>query len=88
MSKQELFYRLLARALLDIRIAAHESNHARAFHLADLFHNTPLRLIGDANTEAHFTEIIDWLEARSAEKKIEGWFDHAINECGEQAKQA
>ena len=81
MTSKELVYRLLARALLDIRIAAHEEEHRRAFHIADLFHNVPLRLIGKPHTEHFFADVLDDLRTRSEQKGIGAWLSNAVADC-------
>jgi hypothetical protein len=44
MDNETLIYKLLARALRDIRIASKDSNSQFTFEIADIFHNIPFQI--------------------------------------------
>ena len=81
MTKKELLLNLFARALLDIRIAAHESQANRAFHIADLFHNIPYMLL-EADSELGYENILTAIYSRAGEKGIGDWLDNALTDLG------
>ncbi|MCX7257016.1 MAG: hypothetical protein NTZ64_09830 [Polaromonas sp.] len=78
MNKETLVLKLVAYALLEIRIASHEGNSRLAFEIADVFHNVPYQIerikIGDGN----YQEIINWLEMRCEQKGMTSWLKNAI----------
>lgn len=78
---KHLLQMLLARALLDIRIAASEENYKVCYTLSDLFHNVPYQMNRVDAEYGDYLEVIEWLEARSTQMKISKWFDHALSEC-------
>lgn len=77
MTSKTIIYKLLYYILLDIRIEAHETKNEKIFHLADLFHNTPLRLNIADNAES-YDDIIEWLLNRAKEKGCEKWLERRI----------
>ncbi|WP_243369291.1 hypothetical protein [Microvirga solisilvae] len=79
MSDRHLVYKLLARALLDMRVAAYQEKNKGIFDLADLFHNIPYHL-DKAQTEHEFKEIVEFLEARAQQKGMAAWLNHARSE--------
>jgi hypothetical protein len=83
MDSETLIYKLLARALLDIRIACVESDSSAAFQLADLFHNVPYQLARIRSAGGDYKEILDWLEMRSEQKGLSGWLRTAIADCSD-----
>ncbi len=78
MTAETLVYRLLARALLDIRIASLENTPRVVFALADAFHNIPYRLETIRNQGGDFAEILAWLDEHCAQKGISSWLNNAI----------
>lgn len=80
MNNDILIDKLMARALLDIRIAASEGNSDICFALSDLFHNIPLQIIKAKNNSGNYSDILDWLKMRAEQKKILGWLNNAITE--------
>lgn len=75
MEAREALHRLLYTALVEMRVEAHEQQNQMIFHLADLFHNVPLQLERVAKGEGTYEEILQWVETRASEKKINAWFD-------------
>jgi hypothetical protein len=78
MTAEILVYRLLARALLDIRIASLGNESKVVFALSDAFHNIPYQLETISNQGGDFSEIIAWLEERCAQKGMAGWLQNAV----------
>lgn len=79
MTPREIIHRLLYLALIEIRMAAHESEPKKIFHLADLFHNIPLQLEITAQKEGSYEEILTWLQERADEKGCREWLDYAVD---------
>ncbi len=78
MNNLALIYDILARALLDIRVAAHEQNAGVAFELSDLLHNVPLRLKIEMENNTDCTETLEWIRMRAEQKKLTRWLDRII----------
>jgi hypothetical protein len=80
---KDVLYRLLASALLDLRIYGHASGDQRVFLLADLFHNVPLQLEQVDRGETTPDEIMDWLWTRAQRNgpEVEGWLELRIEEA-------
>jgi hypothetical protein len=74
-----LVYKILARGLLDIRIASHEGNSRVAFEIADLLHNVPRQLERVRKEGADCVEILDWIRMRAEQKGIIKWLDNALS---------
>jgi hypothetical protein len=84
MNSQTLVNRLLARAFLDIRIAAHEGNSKAAFEIADLFHNVPFQVERIREEAGDFQDVLDSLEMRAAQKKMGEWLRNAMHDSVEE----
>ena len=84
MDDEILIYRLLARALLDIRIAAVEGRNEATFEISNVFHNVPFQLARIRSEGGDFHEILDWLEMRCGESKMKGWLANALEECAQE----
>lgn len=82
-SEEGLILHLLAMALIDIRQFASEGNSEACYALADLFHNTPNQLARARAEGEGFKEIIDWLNMRSEQKRMQGWLQNMIKEAPE-----
>jgi hypothetical protein len=80
MNNLSLIHKILARALLDIRIAAHEQNSKIAFDLSDLVHNVPLQLERELKGNTDFTETLNWIRMRAEQKKLTKWLDAVVAE--------
>lgn len=80
MNDDILVEKLMARAFLDIRIAASEGNSDICFALSDLFHNIPLQIIRAKEKSENYSDILNWLKMRAEQKKISGWLNNAIAE--------
>jgi hypothetical protein len=81
MDNEQLVYKLLARALLDIRIASDEDNSRVSFELSDLFHNVPYQLARIRQDNGDYSEIIEWLKMRCEQKNMSKWLENVISEC-------
>lgn len=78
MNSRESLHRLLYLALIEIRTEAHELGNKKIFHLADLFHNVPLRLENVLREESSYDEVLVWLRERAQEKGCGEWLDDVI----------
>lgn len=76
MDEGRLIHWLLYRVFIDLRLEGHEKKNAKVFHIADLFHNTPLKI----NSGKSAAEIMAWLRSRAEEKGMASWLDDAISE--------
>ena len=83
-----LVYRLLARALLDIRIAALDGNTKAALDLADLFHNVPYQIGRIRKQDGDYSEIINYLELRCKQKGLTSWLKTALKDCSKDVPSA
>jgi hypothetical protein len=73
MDDDELLYRLLHRALVEIRGAGHESSNKIVYHLANLFHRAALELGQAARGELDHAEVMARLSRRAHEMGCERW---------------
>ena len=80
MTDREIVFRLLARALLDIRIASHDGKSNVAFHLADLFHTVPYQLSKIDDSQQQYGEILENLRERGTQKGIAPWISNALED--------
>ena len=78
MNSKTLVLKLLARALLEIRIASHEGNSRMAFEIADIFHNVPYQIERIQGSDGNYQEIVDGLEMRCEQKGMKSWLQNAI----------
>lgn len=80
MDEREKVHRLLYRALLEMRLEAHDVQNRKIFHSADLFHNIPLHLERAARGDATYEEIFSALNDRAAEKGCAEWLSAALED--------
>jgi hypothetical protein len=78
MNKETLLLKLLAYALLEIRIASYKGNSRLAFEIADVFHNVPYQIERTKIDNGNYQEIINWLEMRCEQKGMASWLKNAI----------
>ena len=83
MTDETLIFKLLAHALLDIRIAGFEGNSKAAFHMADLFHSVPYQIARIQGGNGNYREVLDWLEMRCKQKGMEPWLRTAISNASQ-----
>ena len=83
MTDETLVFELLARALLEIRVAGLEGNSKATFHLADLFHNVPSQIARIQRGNGNYREVLDWLEMRCKQKGMESWLRTAISDASQ-----
>ncbi|AMV23278.1 hypothetical protein VT84_02640 [Gemmata sp. SH-PL17] len=83
-SAADVLYRLLYRALIEIREQGWDTGNKAVFHLADLFHTTALEL-GQvaAGSESH-EAVLRHLEEKAAEKGVTRWLQNALSEIDTQ----
>ena len=79
MTSKEIIHRLLFNALWQMREDAHEAKLAKTFHLADLFHNTPLTLVR-AENESDYDELLEKIKRRASEKGILAWVENNLDQ--------
>ena len=78
MSPRTIIHRLLYLALIDIRMKAYDIQNQEILHLADLFHNIPLKLDQVSSGDEAYEEILAWLQKEALEKGVEEWLRDAI----------
>lgn len=83
MNDETLVFKLLARALLDLRIAGLEGNSKATFHIADLFHNVPHQIARIQRGEGNYRDVLDCLEMRCKQKGMESWLRTAISDVSQ-----
>ena len=77
-STDVLLYRLLAAALIEIRVEADRLQTYDIFRLADVFHDTPLKLAAVEQGATSYEEILEWLRYRAQLRGYEAWLEQAI----------
>ena len=77
-------YRLLFRALIEIRAQGQEHKNKVVFHLADLFHNLVLEMERAADGETTYEEVLRLLTEKAREKGCERWVQGALTELAAQ----
>lgn len=82
-SEKEKVLKLMAKALLEIRVEANEIDNQKIFKLADLFHNLPYILNENISENGNFLKIMDQLQSRA---KIKGLMHWVKNSCQELEK--
>jgi hypothetical protein len=80
MEHESKLYNLLAKGLLDIRLAAHEDNAKVAFHISDLLHNVPLQISRAHQEKKDCSDILEWVRMRAEQKGMSKWLDNALSE--------
>lgn len=78
MENEILIYRVLAKGLLDIRVASHENNSKVVFHLADFLHNVPLHMDRARQEGKDYSEILESMRERAEQKGMTKWLDNAL----------
>ncbi len=80
MTAEEMIYRLLYRALIEIRMEAHRAENNTIYGLADLMHNLPLQLLQVARGEKAHEQALADLRERAQNRGGATWFNHALQE--------
>jgi hypothetical protein len=75
--------RILARALLDIRIASHDKNSKISFAIADFVHSIPRQVEVVMEKGGGYDDIMESLVERAKIKNMTSWLNHVINEIEE-----
>jgi hypothetical protein len=82
MNDRSTVMKLLARALLDIRIASIEGNLKAVFAIADFIHVVPHKIESIEEFGDDYSDIIEYLTERAPVRDMEKWFRHAMKEIG------
>ena len=78
MKEQQFLAYIVYITLLEVREKAYSDKDSRLYHLADLIHNIPFRLLSESSSKeeynrlldaVEFLNITDWLKAREREFK-------------------
>jgi hypothetical protein len=86
MKNKEIVFRLLGRALMEIRVCCHENKVNVAFHLGDLFNSIPYRLMKISDAEESYREVLDFIEMRCEQKGISKWLENALRDIADNAE--
>lgn len=76
----ELVYRLLYLALIEIRENGRADKNKVVYHLADLFHNVPLSMRRAKNGEVTHSEILKSIRDHAKDIGCERWLETRIQE--------
>jgi hypothetical protein len=82
MNDKTAVLKILARALLDIRMASIEGNTKASFAISDFVHTIPLQIQIVSEGEGSYREIIKHLKERAITKEMDIWLNHALKEIG------
>jgi hypothetical protein len=78
--EKELVCKLLHRALVEIRDRGRESEDKTVFHLANLFHNTPMQLLRASDGAATDESLLNALRENAARAGCSEWLEARLNE--------
>jgi hypothetical protein len=77
---RSLVHHLCYQALLDLRDEAHQTRHAQAFALADLFHTVPLDLVLVLQGQESDDQLLDQLHDRALQRGCNDWLEQALED--------
>ncbi|HAP3345944.1 TPA: hypothetical protein ACH9NE_003236 [Escherichia coli] len=77
---QDVILKLIARGLIDIRIAANSGNSKDCFILSDFIHVLPHTANCMVNDGQSYEDVMNDLYARAKIKNMEDWLDNALND--------
>ncbi|MEW3052088.1 hypothetical protein [Escherichia coli] len=77
---QDVILKLIARGLIDIRIAANSGNSKACFILSDFIHVLPHTANCMVNDWQSYEDVMNDLYARAKIKNMEDWLDNALND--------
>ncbi|WP_270829541.1 hypothetical protein [Escherichia fergusonii] len=77
---QDVILKLIARGLIDIRIAANTGNSKACFILSDFIHVLPHTANCMVNDGQSYEDVMNDLYARAKIKNMEDWLDNALND--------
>ncbi|EFL4497134.1 hypothetical protein [Escherichia fergusonii] len=77
---QDVILKLIARGLIDIRIAANSGNSKACFILSDFIHVLPHTANCMVNDGQSYDDVMNDLYARAKIKNMEDWLDNALND--------
>lgn len=77
---QDVILKLIARGLIDIRIAANSGNSKACFILSDFIHILPHTANCMVNDGQSYDDVMNDLYARAKIKNMEDWLDNALND--------
>ncbi|EGO8683274.1 hypothetical protein ED744_03465 [Escherichia coli] len=77
---QDVILKLIARGLIDIRIAANSGNSKACFILSDFIHVLPHTANCMVNDGQSYEDVMNDLYARAKIKNMEDWLDNALND--------
>ncbi len=78
MNTRTLLYRLLYRALLEMRRSAGEAGYRHLFQVTDLLHQLPLELEQVAQGHGSYDEVLAHLRQRSLEAGLLPWLERSL----------
>ncbi|EKA4234645.1 hypothetical protein OLH81_004793 [Escherichia coli] len=77
---QDVILKLIARGLIDIRIAANSGNSKACFILSDFIHVLPHTANCMVNDGQSYEDVMNDLYARAKIKNMEDWLGNALND--------
>jgi HD-GYP domain-containing protein (c-di-GMP phosphodiesterase class II) len=63
---------------VEIRVGAYETENARIFHIADIFHTVPLQLERVNKGEITYEEVLSEIRRKAVEKDCEQFFENLL----------
>lgn len=80
MKNECILMRLVARGLLDIRIAATSGNIKACLILSDFIHTLPYSIEKILNGDMTYQDVLEDLNERARIKNMEGWLTNALKD--------
>lgn len=80
MQDVSVILKLIARGLIDIRIAANSGNSKACFILSDFIHVLPHTANCMVNDGRRYEDVMNDLYARAKIKNMADWLDNALND--------
>lgn len=80
MQDVSVILKLIARGLIDIRIAANSGNSKDCFILSDFIHVLPNTVNCMLNDGRRYEDVMHNLYGRAKIKNMEEWLDNALND--------
>ncbi|EOF5434822.1 hypothetical protein ACK1MO_004588 [Salmonella enterica] len=80
MKNEFILMRLVARGLLDIRVAASSGNVKACLVLSDFIHNLPYSIEQIVKGNMSYQNVMEDLKDRARVKNMEGWLANALRD--------
>lgn len=80
MKNAHILTKLIARVLIDIRVAAYSNQPDICFSLSDFIHHIPYLAEKVINKETDYQDAILYIKERAKIKKLDSWLDNVLRD--------